>query len=372
MNIEIKHYPSRKKRGRNSYAVDTRGLVENGKQHLFADKEEAQAFADNLKMELTPNLAEAWDWDFQTLRDRFVQHLIGQFEDGDIKKANLHVKTRHSQNFIDLDLGGVPLAITKVRDLTAGQIRLQLMDQLKANRTRKTVQNIITDVRVMFDYAMDAGCRNTNPMVGVKPKGAKKVGGNKTKRIQPEVIDAIISEMSPTWALRARFAATTGLRQGEQRALRWAEVDLENNVIHVVRAVEAKAGIGDTKTEKGKRRVPLTPDVKQLLQELYLQAGRPDDDQLVFCTSNGNVISDSKFLFAVHSACDAAGVERICWHDLRHYYASRILQAFDGDWWTVTNLMGHTSIKTTTDIYGHWLETPEQDRRIADAISQAF
>ena len=78
------------------------------------------------------------------------------------------------------------------------------------------------------------------------------------------------------------------------------------------------------------------------------------------------------FLAALHKACDAAGVERIRWHDLRHYYASRILQAFNGDWWTVTNRMGHESIKTTTNIYGHWLESEEQDAKIADAISGAF
>ena len=98
MDIQVKFFPSRKRDGKKSFVVDTSKLVAGGKRNYFASKEEAQAFADNLKMELTPNLAEAWDWDFQTLRDRFVQHLIGQFEDGEIKKANLHVKTRHSQN----------------------------------------------------------------------------------------------------------------------------------------------------------------------------------------------------------------------------------------------------------------------------------
>lgn len=379
MDISVTQHKTQRKKGWASFCVDTRSIVENGKRNYFVTREEAQAFADNLKKELTPNLAEAWDWDFKTLQDRFERHLENQYRDGDIELANLQGKKRHVQNFVNLNLGGAPLLTTKVRDLTAGQVRLELMDQLRTNsrdakrqRTRKTVLNIIMDVRAMFDYAMDAGCRNTNPMDGVKPKGAKKMGNGKHKRIQPDIIDAIISAMPEHWALRARFAATTGLRQGEQRALRWAHVDLESGFVRVQEAVKSRAGVGDTKTVKGNRRVPLTPDVKKLLQELYLRTGRPDDDQLVFPSATGHMLSQTRFLVAIHRACDAAGVERIRWHDLRHYYASRILQAFDGDWWAVTNLMGHTSIKTTTDTYGHWLETAEQNQRVADTISQAF
>ena len=249
---------------------------------------------------------------------------------------------------------------------------LQVMDELKAGRSVKTVKNIMGNVRVMLDYAIDSGCRNSNPALGVKAKGMKTQDTGKAQRIQPAVIETIIAHMPEAWALRARFAATTGLRQGEQRALLWSDIDLDAGYVYVSKAVKHRAEVGGTKTAKGNRKVPLTPDVKQLLKELYLRAGRPSADQLVFPSATGNVLSDSRFLAALHKACDAAGVERIRWHDLRHYYASRILQAFNGDWWTVTNLMGHESIKTTTNIYGHWLESEEQDAKIADAISSAF
>ena len=372
MDIQVKFFPSRKRDGKKSFIVDTSNLVAGGRRNYFASKEEAQAFADHLKKELTPNLEEAWDWDFQTLRDRFVQHLDQQYEDEEISRSSLIEKRRHSKTFVALSLADKPLANVKVRDLTTGQIRLQLMNELKQGRSIKTVKNILGNVRVMFDYALDCGCRNSNPALGVKAKGTKKTGINRAKRIQPEIIDAVIAAMPEQWALRARFAATTGLRQGEQRALTWGHVDLENNFVRVEQAVKHRGEIGETKTYKGNRKVPLTPDVKQLLQELYLRTGRPDDDQLVFPSATGNVLSDSRFIVAIHEACDKAGVEHIRWHDLRHYYASRILQAFNGDWWTVTNLMGHTSIQTTTLIYGHWLESAEQDQRVADTISQAF
>ena len=166
--------------------------------------------------------------------------------------------------------------------------------------------------------------------------------------------------MPEPWASRARFAATTGLRQGEQRALLWSQIDLEAGDIHVDKAIKHRAKAGDPKTINGFRKVPMTPDVKL------------SPDQEVFPSTKGNVLSDSRFLAAIHAGCDAAGVERIRWHDLRHYYASRILQAFDNDWWTVTNLMGHKDIKTTANTYGHWLETPEKDAEISAGIAAAF
>lgn len=372
MHIEIKEHKSRAKAGHAAFCVDTRSLIEGGKRNFFATRQQAQAYADHIATEMAPSLDESWDWSFADLRDHFVSHIERAFNDGEMTRSSFIDKKRHSATFIELQLNNKALANAKVRDLTTGHIRLQLMDQLKADRTIKTVKNIMGNVRVMFDFAIDSGCRNTNPAIGVKAKGSKNKDTGKAKRIQPATIDTIIAHMPEAWALRARFAATTGLRQGEQRALLWSDVDLEAGYVYVNKAVKHRAEVGQTKTEKGNRKVPLTPDVKQLLQELYLRAGRPSAGQLVFPSTTGNVLSDSRFLVALHKACDAAGVERIRWHDLRHYYASRILQAFNGDWWTVTNLMGHESIKTTTNIYGHWLESDEQDTKIANAISSAF
>ena len=198
MDIQVKFFQAAKEMAK-SFVVDTSKLVAGGRRNYFASKEEAQAFADHLKKELTPNLQEAWDWDFQTLRDRFVQHLEQQYQDEEISRSSLIEKRRHSKTFVALSLADKPLANVKVRDLTTGQIRLQLMNELKQGRSIKTVKNILGNVRVMFDYALDCGCRNSNPALGVKAKGTKKTGINRAKRIQPEIIDAVIAAMPEQW-----------------------------------------------------------------------------------------------------------------------------------------------------------------------------
>jgi len=377
MNIEIKKYKSRAKEGRASFCVDTRFLGDAGSQKFFKTKSEALAYADSLSQEISPNAGESWDWSFKQLCDSYILHIDSEFEDGEIKRSNMIEKKRHAKCFVGLKFNNGLLSDTKVRDLTPGQIKLDLMKDLKQGRTTKTVRNILGNVRVMMDYAIDKGCRNSNPSLGIKAKGSKGDGKGLVAMPNPETIDLIISHMTPAWALRAELAATTGLRQGEQRALEWPELlKYDFKKIQIDKAVEHRGDVGDTKTKAGVRKVSVPDDnsksqMQIKMKEYWLAQGRPMTG-LVFPSRTGCLLSDSRFLAAIHKACDAAGVQRIRWHDLRHYYASVLLKTFKNDWWTITNLMGHKSIKTTTEIYGHWLDDEEHDAEVSNAISGAF
>ena len=118
--------------------------------------------------------------------------------------------------------------------------------------------------------------------------------------------------------------------------------------------------------------MPLIRDVVQSLRELYIRRGRPTDDALVFCSNIGTLRMPSKFLKALHRACDAAGVDRIRWHDLRHFYASKLLMEYSDDLYRVKSYMGHKTIQITQDIYGHWLDTSGEDTAAVDKLSAIF
>ena len=61
MDIDIKPYKSRAKKGLASFCVDTRYLVASGKREFFHTKLEAERHVDKIKAELTPSTAAAWD-----------------------------------------------------------------------------------------------------------------------------------------------------------------------------------------------------------------------------------------------------------------------------------------------------------------------
>jgi len=62
----------------------------------------------------------------------------------------------------------------------------------------------------------------------------------------------------------------------------------------------------------------------------------------------------------LHRACKAAGAEKIKWHDLRHFFASKMLQTYPENIWKVSRKMGHATVKLTQDTYGHWIEDDKQ------------
>ncbi|MFP5358009.1 MAG: tyrosine-type recombinase/integrase [Gammaproteobacteria bacterium] len=116
----------------------------------------------------------------------------------------------------------------------------------------------------------------------------------------------LLTELPPHLRAMARFTLATGLRQGNVKGLRWAQVDLERRRAWVI-AEEAKA-----------RRaipVPLNAEAMQVIEQ---QRGR--HPEYVF-TYNGQSITQVGTK-AWRGALERAGIKNFRWHDLRHTWAS--------------------------------------------------
>ena len=57
-------------------------------------------------------------------------------------------------------------------------------------------------------------------------------------------------------------------------------------------------------------------------------------------------------------------------HDLRHYYASKMLSFYGHDIWTVSNLMGHSDISITQKTYGHWMQASDKREKLKKDMAQ--
>jgi len=376
LTIQAKHIKSKAKLGKAAWCVDSRSALKNGSRKFYETKEEAVRAIEALNKEITPDAknSDTWRWTFAELRTEYMKRVEADYQSGKKSKTFRTDKERHSRCFLDLIIDGKPISQMRVADLTMGMVAIDVVDQLEKGRAKKTVTNIIGSVSHMMKFAILKGCRETNPCLDVETRGSLVAAEkNKAQQIRPEIIDAIMEQMSPEWKVAMRFACTTGLRQGEQRALTWSCLDLDNSQVNVTRAIKHRAGVGAPKTKTGNRTVPLTRDMVQSLRELFIKRGRPNNpDALVFCAKSGNVRMPSKFLKALHRACDAAGVERIRWHDLRHFYASKLLQAYPDDLWRVRTYMGHASIAITQSTYGHWIQNEGEDTAAVDKLSAIF
>ena len=127
---------------------------------------------------------------------------------------------------------------------------------------------------------------------------------------------------------------TTGLREGEILALRWADIDLEIGLIHV------RAG----KTAKARRTVPLAKVAAAALGE----AG--PGDALVFPSNAGTQIDRRNLLRAWHDFSLEVLGRRTPFHALRHSAATLWL-AQGVDLKVISALLGHSGYSITADVY---------------------
>jgi integrase len=155
-------------------------------------------------------------------------------------------------------------------------------------------------------------------------------------------------------------ALKTGMRQGELFALRWCDVDLEQAVVRVRRS--RTGGTLGTPKNRERRDVDLISDVVDLLVQLRGESGSANGDGLVFPGVNHiDYLTPSVVLRRhLYPAMAAAGIprdgptqEKRTFHSFRHTFAKRALESGAQITWLSRHL-GHSTLKVTTDVYGHW------------------
>ncbi len=160
-------------------------------------------------------------------------------------------------------------------------------------------------------------------------------------------------------------ALALGLRRGEALGLKWSDVDQTEGTLTVRRAlyrVNGKLQLMDVKTRKSRRTIAL-PLVAT--RALVLHKKRQDAEReaaanfwretgLVFTTAVGTPLEPRNVNRHFASLLKAAGLPHQRFHDLRHACASLLL-AQGLDLKVVQEVLGHSSITITGDLYAHVL-----------------
>jgi integrase len=214
-----------------------------------------------------------------------------------------------------------------------------------------------------------------------KARGADKT--NKVRTVKSEQIPDLLKKLEGSaFHVPVVVALYTGLRRGEQLALRWLDVDLDGKVMTVARALDETKADGITvkltKTEAGERTISL-PDIvidalrrhrkAQLERSMLLGLGRPPDDALVFPADDGGHMGPRAFSLRWLRCVRRLGLPAGHWHALRHTHASMLISA-GVDVVTVSRRLGHADPKVTLGIYAHLFT--KDDRAAADAINAAL
>jgi integrase len=173
----------------------------------------------------------------------------------------------------------------------------------------------------------------------------------------------------------------TGLRKGEALALHWADVDLDAQVLLVRYTL---SNINNTtpvftapKTKSSHTWIGLSARAVRALHRqaerqrvLRLATGPAYRDQdLVFTRRDGQPLRPEYVLRHLHQLTNDAGLPRIRVHDLRHFAATTMLSS-QVPLAMASKTMRHSTLSTTTEVYGHLLRHVAQ--QAVDAIDTAL
>jgi integrase len=218
-----------------------------------------------------------------------------------------------------------------------------------------TVRNALMPLRAIFRRAVARGEVAVNPTSGLELPAME---GGRDRVASPaeaaELLAALPERDRALWAT----AMYAGLRRGELLALRWEDVDMAGDVIHVERSWDAKEGAVEPKSRAGRRTVPIPTVLREFLVEHKLRSGRHVG--LVFGTSYTQPFTPSNVRKRGNAAWARASLEPIGLHECRHTFASLMIAA-GVNAKSLSTYMGHSSVMITLDRYGHLMPGNESE-----------
>jgi integrase len=224
-----------------------------------------------------------------------------------------------------------------------------------ANRSLSALSSIMT-----YAERLDLRPQGSNPCRYVErypeAKRERFLTPGELARLGEALADAERSGIHPSPILCIRLLALTGMRLGEVRSLEWSAVDFERSCIHL------------EKSKTGRKRVPLPAPALELLAQAERVEGNPF---VCWGPKEGHHFVDMHRIW--YPIREAAGLDDVRLHDLRHTFASFGAAAGFG-LFVIGKVLGHTASHTTAR-YAHLGADPVRlaadaiGRRVADAMS---
>jgi integrase len=302
-----------------------------------------------------------------------VGQLLDRWQQDVIRHQVTSSTARNYQTIANMHIKPV-LGKKKVASLTTSDVDRLLSRKIDEGLSVSTVRRI----RAVLSQALDQGIRWGSVVRNVaslsrSPKGVRPEGRSLTPDQARTLLNVLRGHRNE--ALYA-LMLSTGLRRGEALGLQWRDFDAATGVLVVKRALVREDGqliTKDTKTLKSRRAINLPSPIitklnshriEQKTQRLRLGKAWVNSGH-IFTSSVGTPIDPRNLYREFGNICREADLGDWHPHELRHSAASLML-AQGVKLQVVSEVLGHSSIRMTADVYGHVLAPDRQ--AAADAM----
>jgi integrase len=284
----------------------------------------------------------------------WVERWIKTYKEKNIKSSTYAIKY---ESFLETH---IKPHFKQVKVANIGQIDIQNFINSKAKFTKETQKRYIGILKAIFESAIKKNIIYKNP---VKKKEEKSEIIKKKKRTYKQKEADTVIEFAKTHTHGAPIIVLlkTGLRRGELLALKWDDIDFEKDVINLQRSVadipyEGKLapivteGSNDKKNHN--REIPFNEIVRETLSKIKKTS------EYIFPNTKGAINSPNNFshmqyyYFMKDMHEKYPSIAKLNAHELRHTCGTLLYES-GVDLRVIQKIMGHSDLKTTSEIYIH-------------------
>lgn len=296
----------------------------------------------------------------------------------DVKVSSVRAREKAIQHAIER-FNTKPIQTIKKHDYQ------RFVDDMSAQYSKNYVDSIVASTNMIFKYAHDMKLIKTLPSEGIKrPKKKVSVEELEDSEIHKkflekdelfQFLEVAKNHHSPQNSFEVfTTLAYTGMRAGELLALKWSDIDFENNTISITKTYynpnnnKKHYQILTPKTESSIGKISVDPHVIQLLKdykvnvqdtwknELYV------DNNFVFTDVNGYPLVIKKlstWIQAIMKKTDITN-KHISTHSFRHTHCALLIEA-GVHIKEIQERLRHKDINTTMNIYAKITNSYKKD-----------
>lgn len=241
----------------------------------------------------------------------FYDYMLYYIEDSgqctcgyDTKRCYITAANQIKRELVNLGCGSIEL--NKIDDTVLNKV---ISNMVNGSASQSSLDKVYIVIKMVLRYANCKGYARIG--TDLIRKGKSIVKAKERPPYTDEDIELMFSAAKSETRLYSYLAIAlcAGMRPSEIRALKWCDIDFNNNVIHVTKAIKREENkeritndkgrtpksvecVGKTKSEKGVRTLPLAYDVARVLSAWKTESNGTEDS-FVFTNDKGGALTDS-------------------------------------------------------------------------------
>ena len=221
----------------------------------------------------------------------------------------------------------------------------------------KTIKDIVVVLKSSLQAAMEQNIIDYFDIKVIYPKPEKGTAIETFHRKEQQLILNYCRKNLSNRSIGIMLSLLIGIRIGELAALQWKHIDFKNHLLSIEQTLQRiylkQKSIGSTKvvittpkTPTSIRKIPLNREFLKLLKQF--KGGEND----FILSGNANYVEPKTLRTYFKKILEKTNTRNLKFHSLRHTFATNCI-ALKVDPKTVSELLGHSSVQTTLNLYVH-------------------